>query len=97
MDLIHCRKHLPVETGPVPAEHGVVRWRLTDLAQWVWDEFQVSITRHTLGRELRAKGYRKLSARPRHRGQKDDDIGIFREASPLIWGRSTTASPRARP
>ena len=24
-----------VERGPMPANHGVVRWRLTDLAQWV--------------------------------------------------------------
>jgi transposase len=57
------------------------RARLADLAQWVWDEFQVSVTRHTLSRELRAMGYRKLSARPRHRGQKDEDIAIFRAFS----------------
>ena len=24
-----------VESGPIPASHGVVRWRLIDLAQWV--------------------------------------------------------------
>lgn len=24
-----------VETGPIPAAHGVVRWRLADLAQWI--------------------------------------------------------------
>ena len=24
-----------VEAGPIPAAHGVVRWRLADLAQWV--------------------------------------------------------------
>ncbi|MCX9146113.1 helix-turn-helix domain-containing protein, partial [Erythrobacter sp. WG] len=69
-----------VEAGPIPAAHGVVRWRLADLAQWVWDEFHVSVTRHTLGRELRAMGYRKLSARPRHRGQKEGDIAIFKKA-----------------
>jgi len=23
-----------VESGPIPAIHGVVRWRLIDLAQW---------------------------------------------------------------
>src|SRR6266849_5545957 len=27
-----------VESGPLPAVHGVVRWRLIDLAQWVFDE-----------------------------------------------------------
>jgi hypothetical protein len=86
-----------VETGPIPAAHGVVRWRLADLAQWVWDEFEVSITRHTLGRELRAMGYRKLSARPRHRGQKDDDIAIFKKASPPVWRKSAKASPKERP
>lgn len=63
----------------MPAAHGVVRWQLADLAQWLWDEFQVSITRHTLGRELRAMGYRKPSARPRHRGQKVDDIAFFKK------------------
>ncbi len=77
-----------VEAGPIPAAHGVVRWRLADLAQWVWDEFALSVTRHTLGRELRAMGYRKLSARPRHRGQKADDIADFKKASPPVWRRS---------
>ncbi len=86
-----------VETGPIPAAHGVVRWRLADLAQWVWDEFSVSVTRHTLGRELRAMGYRKLSARQRHRGQKDDDIAIFKKASPPVWRKSAKASPKERP
>jgi transposase len=31
-----------VERGPTPASDGVVRWRLVDLAQGLWDEFQVS-------------------------------------------------------
>jgi hypothetical protein len=75
----------------------VVRWRLADLAQWVWDAFSVSITRHTLGRELRAMGYRKLSARPRQRGQKEDDIAIFKKASPPVWRRSARAFPKERP
>lgn len=81
-----------VEAGPIPAAHGVVRWRLVDLVQWIWDEFQRSVTRHTLGRELRAMGYRKLSARPHHRGQKPDDIVDFKKASPPIWRRSSGAS-----
>jgi transposase len=46
-----------VEAGPIPAAHGVVRWRLADLAQWISDEFALSATRHTLSRELRALGY----------------------------------------
>ena len=34
-----------VEAGPIPAAHGVVRWRLADLTQWIWDEFALSVTR----------------------------------------------------
>jgi transposase len=32
-----------VESGPTPAIHGVVRWRLIDLCQWLWEEFRVSV------------------------------------------------------
>jgi len=85
-----------VEAGPIPAAHGVVRWRLVDLAQWIWDEFGLSVTRFTLGRELRAMGYKKLSARPRHRGQHAEDIVDFKKASQPAWQRSKGASPRAR-
>ena len=85
-----------VELGPIPAAHGVVRWRLVDLAQWIWDEFGLSITRFTLGRELRAMGYRKLTARPRHHGQKPGDIVDFKKASQPAWQRSKDASPGAR-
>lgn len=84
-----------VEAGPIPAAHGVVRWRLVDLAQWIWDEFGLSVTRYTLGRELRAMGYRKLSARPRHYGQRDDDIADFKKTSLPAWQKSGAASPRA--
>ena len=55
-----------LEQGPIPAVHGVVRWRLIDLVQWVWDEFGLAISEQTLSREVRAMNYRKLSARPRH-------------------------------
>ena len=85
-----------VEAGPIPAAHGVVRWRLADLALWIWDEFALSVTRHTLGRELRAMGYRKFSARPRHRGQKSDDIADFKKASPPVWRKSNDGSREER-
>lgn len=67
-----------VEAGPIPSAHGVVRWRLCELAQWIWDELELSVTRPTLGRERRAMDYRKLTARPRYRGQKIDAIVKFR-------------------
>jgi transposase len=30
------------ESGPIPAIHGVVRWRLVDQCQWLWEESQLS-------------------------------------------------------
>jgi len=63
-----------VEKGPIPAVHGVVRWRLIDLVQWVWEEFRVSVSPQTLSRELRALGYRTLEA--------------FKKTSPPRWRRS---------
>ena len=47
-----------VESGPVPAIHGVVRWRIVDLCQWLFEEFRVVVSKQTLSRELRALGYR---------------------------------------
>lgn len=84
-----------VEAGPIPASHGVVRWRLCDLAQWVWDEFGIAISRQTLSRELRRFGYRKLSARPRHHAQDPESLTTFKKTSPRRWQGSRRAPPRA--
>lgn len=85
-----------IESGPIPAVHGVVRWRLVDLAQWVWEEFQVSISKQTLSRELRAMGFRKLSARPRHHAQNEYAIEAFKKNSPPSWRISRAARQRAQ-
>lgn len=77
-----------VEDGPVPAIDGVVRWRLADLVQWVWERFAISISRQTLGRELRALRYRKLSARPRHHAQAEGAVTAFKKASATRWQQS---------
>jgi transposase len=74
-----------VDAGPIPAVHGVVRWRLVDLIQWVWEEFRISIAKQTLSRELRALNYRKLSARPRHHAKSEAAISAFKKTSPPVW------------
>ena len=79
-----------VERGPIPAVHGVVRWRIIDLCQWLWEQFQVSVSKQTLGRELRAMSYRKLSARPRHHAQTEGAIEAFKKNSPLQCKRLRT-------
>ena len=87
-----------VESGPIPAIHGVVRWRLIDLVQWLHDEFAVSLDETTVGRELKKLGYVKLTARPRHHAQNEYAMEAFKKgALPPRWQRSGRPSPRARP
>ena len=77
-----------VEAGPDPAVHGVVRWRIIDLCRWVWDQFHIRVSKQTLSRELRAMGFRKLSARPRHHAQAAGAIEDFKKSSQRNWMRS---------
>lgn len=84
-----------VDAGPIPAVHGVVRWRLVDLVQWVWEEFGIRIAKQTLSRELRAMGYRKLSARPRHHAQNEYALEAFKKTSQTSWKRSPAKRPKA--
>ena len=83
-----------VDSGPIPAIHGVVRWRLVDLGQWLRETFRVSVSVQTLSRELRAMGYRKLSARPKHHAQGPGAIEACKKTSPPRWraSRATRAS-----
>jgi transposase len=97
-----------VDAGPKPYLDGVVRWRLVDLVQWVWEgkplsaigprtmASAVSISRQALGNELRAMGFRKLSARPRHYGQDPEAIEKFKEPFQPSWMRSATRSQPTR-
>lgn len=82
-----------VESGPIPAIHGVVRWRLIDLVQWLHEEFAVSLDETTVGRELKKLGYVKLSARPRHHAQNEFAMEAFKKgALHPSWQRSVHAS-----
>ena len=68
-----------LEQGPIPAVHGVVRWRLIDLVQWIYDEFGISLDETTVGRELKAMGYCKLSARLRHHARNEYAVEEFKK------------------
>ena len=87
-----------IDRGPIPGAHGVVRWRLCDLGQWLWEEFRVSVSMQTLSREVRAMGYRKLSARPKHHAQAEGAIAAFKKTSPPRWrtSRRTRAASSMR-
>jgi transposase len=84
-----------IESGPIPAVHGVVRWRLVDLIQWLWDEHRLPISKQTLSREVRTLGYRKLSARPRHHAKSEQAVSVFKKSFPRVWRRSRPPRPEA--
>ncbi len=85
-----------VEEGPLPAIHGVVRWRLVDLRQWVWEVFAIETSVQSLSEQLRALGYRKLSARPRHPAQDLEAQAAFKKTSPPSWQRLPPSWPAAQ-
>src|SRR5580704_7310826 len=87
------------EDGPLPAIHGVVRWRPIDLARWLFEEFRLEISKQTLSRELRNMGTRQaLSAaapsrarrgsRRGYRGGNRRERGLRQEDRALVPGRS---------
>ena len=84
-----------VESGPIPAVHAVVRWRLKDLAQWIFEEFRLTLDETTVGRELKALGFAKISARPRHHAQNELAIEAFKKTSRPRWTRSGQSSRTA--
>jgi transposase len=83
-----------IEAGPIPAIHGVVRWRLTDLVGWLYDEYGISIDATQLGRILKSMGYRRLSARPKHHGQNEQALEAFKKTSQPSWQRSSADYPQ---
>ena len=81
-----------VEAGPIPAIHGVVRWRLADLRQWIWQEFAISLDESNVSRELKALDFVKISARPRHHAQNQFALDDFKKTSPSSWKKSAPVS-----
>lgn len=57
-----------VRQGPDLAEHGVVRWRRTDLARVIAARFGVVLAERSVGDVLRRLGFRRLVTRPQHSG-----------------------------
>jgi transposase len=55
-----------VKAAPDPVADGVVRWRCIDLKAKIATRFGVNISERSVARILKARGFRRLSARPRH-------------------------------
>jgi len=68
-----------VEEGPIPAVHGVVRWRACDLIVRLHEEFGLSVSDDTIYRALKDLGFSHVSARPKAYKQDADAMAAFKK------------------
>jgi transposase len=68
-----------VEEGPIPAIHGVVRWRACDLIMRLYEEFALAVSDDTIYRALKDLGFSHVSARPKAYKQDPDAIAAFKK------------------
>ena len=85
-----------VKTGPIPALHAVVRWRMGELAQWLYAEFAVLLDETTAGRELKKPGHVKLAGRPRHHAQDPEALEAFEKGLCNRTGKRSRRPPARR-
>ena len=85
-----------VEEGPMPAVHGVVRWRACDLIMRLYEEFGLSVSDDTIYRALKNLGFSHVSARPQAYKQDPEVMRAFKKTSPTAWRKSVRSSLRAR-
>lgn len=83
-----------VEDGPIPAVHGVVRWRACDLIMQLHEAFGLSVSDHTVYRALKELGFSHVSARPKAYKQDPEALEAFKKTLPPAWQRSARSSPR---
>ena len=84
-----------VEEGPIPAVHGVVRWRACDLIMRLHEEFGLSVSDDTIYRALKELGFAHVSARPKAYKQDAEAVQTFKKTSPTAWRESVRNSRRA--
>ncbi len=84
-----------VEEGPIPAVHGVVRWRACDLIMRLHEEFGISVSDNTIYRALKDLGFSHLSARPKAYKQDPEAVEAFKKTSLHAWRKSARSSRQA--
>ena len=77
-----------VEEGPIPAVHGVVRWRACDLIMRLYEEFGLSVSDDTIYRALKKLGFSHVSARPKAYKQNAEAMAAFKKTSPSVYRKS---------
>src|SRR5437868_9677137 len=81
-----------VEEGPIPAVHGVVRWRACDLIMRLHEQFGLSVSDDTIYRALKKLGFSHMSARPKAYKQNAEAMEAFKKTSPSVWRKSARHS-----
>ena len=71
-----------IEAGPDPDRDGVVRWRCRDLQRRIEAEFGVVLHERSVGKQLAALGFRRLSVRPQHPKSDPEAQTAFKKTSP---------------
>jgi transposase len=84
-----------VEEGPIPAIHGVVRWRACDLIMRLYEEFGISVSDDTIYRALKDLGFSHISARPKAYKQDPETLETFKKTSPYVWRKSARSLRQA--
>src|SRR5271168_4588058 len=77
-----------VDEGPIPAVHGVVRWRACDLIMRLHEEFGISVSDDTVYRALKDLSFSHVSARPKAYRQDADVMEAFKKTFPPAWRKS---------
>ena len=78
--------------GPIPAIHGVVRWRACHLIMRLYEEFGLSVSDDTIYRALKKLGFSHMSARPKAYKQNAEAMDAFKKTSPSVWRKSARSS-----
>lgn len=86
-----------VEEGPIPAVHGVVRWRACDLIMRLYEEFALSVSDDTIYRALKDLGFSHVSARPKAYKQDAEVMDAFKKTCATAWRKSARHSRPAHP
>src|ERR1700749_3052751 len=68
-----------VSEGPIPAIHGVVRWRACDLIMRLYEEFALSVSDDTIYRAMKELGFSHVSARPKAYKQDAEAMDAFKK------------------
>ena len=83
-----------VEEGPIPALHGVVRWRACDLIMRLHEEFGVSVWDDTY-RALKDLGFSHVGARPKALQARPRAVWWSSKKTSPHAGRSTRGLPKS--